>query len=129
MAFVDARGRTLAADLADGIAAVRSCRGRRLCAAGRRSEADRAAIPIGGRRRAGARAEGQGAIRILTGAPIPPDTSSVVMQEHVHVIDGAIRLSDRVRIGASFRRRGEVVALGNLAVSWGRCSTRSTFPS
>lgn len=61
----------------------------------------------------------RGATRILTGAPIAPDTAGVVMQEHVRRDGDAIFLSDRVRHGANICRHGEDVAPGEPVMAGG----------
>lgn len=61
-----------------------------------------------------------GALRIFTGAPVPPDADAVIMQEHVAREDGAIRVSTRPPAGRNVRRRGEDVAQGGGLLSAGR---------
>lgn len=63
-----------------------------------------------------------GALRILTGAPVPAEADAVVMQEHV-VRDedgGAITLSERPPAGHNIRRAGEDVAPGDTILQAGR---------
>ncbi|UOM37110.1 gephyrin-like molybdotransferase Glp [Acuticoccus sp. I52.16.1] len=61
-----------------------------------------------------------GCVRILTGAPVPPGMSAVVMQEHVERSGGAISLSQPVRPGANIRRVGEDLASGDVVVRAGQ---------
>lgn len=57
-------------------------------------------------------------IRIMTGAPMPPGTDTVVMQEQVEVIDG-----DRVRMDARHRAKQNVRLAGE-DVTRGQCVMR-----
>lgn len=52
------------------------------------------------------------ALRILTGAPVPPGADAVVMQERVAEADGNVRIDDAPRPGVNIRRAGEDVARG-----------------
>ena len=52
------------------------------------------------------------ALRILTGAPVPPDCDAVVMQEHVARDGDAVVLDNRPAPGLNIRRRGEDIAAG-----------------
>jgi molybdopterin molybdotransferase len=68
-------------------------------------------LPIAGRiaagDAAGPTAPCGACLRILTGAPVPPDVDAIVMQEHV-VRDGdTIRLTELPRPGLNIRRAGE----------------------
>jgi molybdopterin molybdotransferase len=56
-------------------------------------------------------AEGE-AVRVLTGAVLPPGADAVVMQEDVDVQGDTIRLTERVPAGEFVRRAGEVVCRG-----------------
>jgi molybdopterin molybdotransferase len=61
------------------------------------------------------------AARIFTGAPMPPGTDTVFMQEDVIVgDDGRVELPPGLRKGANCRPRGEDIARGNVAVPAGR---------
>lgn len=51
-------------------------------------------------------------IRIMTGAPIPPGTDAVIMQEEAEVSEHGIRFPDPVRQGQNIRRRGEDIVKG-----------------
>lgn len=59
--------------------------------------------------------------RIFTGAPMPPGTDTVFMQEDVTVgDDGSVELPPGLRKGANCRPRGEDIAQGSMAVPAGR---------
>jgi molybdopterin molybdotransferase len=59
------------------------------------------------------------AVRIFTGAPLPPGADSVVRQEGARVAPGAVVLTGPVRLGENVRPAGEDVAQGGLALSEG----------
>lgn len=85
-------------------------------------------LPVAGRI-----AAGQGSIpdwphgtvlRILTGAPVPPDCDAVVMQEHVARDGDVVILDRRPGPGLNIRRRGEDIAEGGIILprpsrTWG----------
>jgi molybdopterin molybdotransferase len=81
-------------------------------------------LPIGARIAAGGSGKGitaQGAaIRVFTGAPMPPDADTVFMQEDVTVAEGAVRLPAGLASGANTRPAGEDIALGELALPAGQ---------
>ncbi|HET8542560.1 MAG TPA: gephyrin-like molybdotransferase Glp [Anaeromyxobacter sp.] len=52
------------------------------------------------------------AVRILTGAPLPPGADTVVPVEHTEERDGTVRLLRPVAAGANVRRRGEDIRAG-----------------
>ena len=60
------------------------------------------------------------ALRILTGAPVPPGCDAVVMQEHVRRRSDAILIEARPRPGLNIRRRGEDLAFGAEMLADGR---------
>lgn len=60
------------------------------------------------------------AVRIFTGAPLPPGADTVAMQEDVRVEGGAVRLPGGLARGANCRREGEDVKAGSLALPAGR---------
>jgi len=81
-------------------------------------------LPVAGRIAAGAaeapsRPAGA-ALRILTGAPVPPDCDAVVMQEHVTRRGDAILLDRRPAPGLNIRRRGEDLPQGAEILAPGR---------
>ena len=81
-------------------------------------------LPIGGRAAAGhllANPVRPGeAIRIFTGAPMPPGADTVMMQEDCVAADGRVRLKPGIRKGANRRHAGEDVKLGEMALARGR---------
>ncbi|WP_114285573.1 molybdopterin-guanine dinucleotide biosynthesis protein B, partial [Candidatus Halocynthiibacter alkanivorans] len=68
---------------------------------------------------AGAVPQGQ-AIRILTGALLPPGVDTVVLQEDVTVAEGHVAFEGAVRPGANARAAGEDVLAGDIAIAAGR---------
>ena len=59
------------------------------------------------------------AVRVLTGAPLPPGTDTVVPLEETEERDGVVRLLRPVRAGAHVRRRGEDIRAGEAALTAG----------
>ena len=60
-------------------------------------------------------------IRIMTGAPMPAGTDSVVMQEQAELLDGdRVRIDSRHRIGQNVRQAGEDIARGACVFRKGR---------
>lgn len=60
-------------------------------------------------------------VRIMTGAPMPPGTDTVVMQEHVQALDGdRVRIDARHRPGQNVRLAGEDIARGAAVFTPGR---------
>ena len=57
--------------------------------------------------------------RIMTGAPVPPGTAAIVMQEHVRRDGIWVHLDAPVRDGANLRRRGEDQPAGAEALAAG----------
>lgn len=51
-------------------------------------------------------------IRIMTGAPVPPGTEAVVMQEETELEGDSVRFLSQPRAGQNIRRRGEDMAEG-----------------
>ena len=63
-------------------------------------------------------------VRIMTGAPMPPGTDTVVMQEQVEVLpDQRIRIDARHRQGQNVRQAGEDIASGASVFGCGRSLT------
>ena len=82
-------------------------------------------LPVGARIAAGQAASGSvaadTAARIFTGAPMPPGTDTVFMQEDVVVRDdGRVELPPGLEKGANCRPKGEDIAIGSVAVPAGR---------
>ncbi len=79
------------------------------------------AFPVAGRLQAGARPVGSiepgHAIRVFTGAPLPPGADTVFMQEDVRV-DGAgrVHLPGGLKRGANVRAAGEDLAAGRVVL-------------
>jgi len=60
-------------------------------------------------------------VRIMTGAPIPAGTDTVVMQEQVELLDNnRIRIGIGHRAGQNVRQAGEDIAAGSIVLSAGR---------
>ena len=80
-------------------------------------------LPVAGRLAAGAAAgampEGA-AIRIFTGAPMPPGADTVFMQEDVSREGDRVTLPAGLKSGANARPAGEDLRLGGLAIPAGR---------
>lgn len=60
------------------------------------------------------------AMRIFTGAPLPPGADTVFMQEDVSERDGVVTLPQGLRRGANTRPAGEDIRLGAVAVAAGQ---------
>ncbi|MES2710512.1 MAG: gephyrin-like molybdotransferase Glp [Pseudomonadota bacterium] len=60
------------------------------------------------------------AMRIFTGAPMPPGADTVVMQEDAEASDATVSVPAGLKPGANARPAGEDVALGSLALPAGR---------
>lgn len=65
--------------------------------------------------RSGAWPRGE-AVRVFTGAPVPPRTGAVVMQEDVRVEGDRIALADPPEFGSHVRRRGEERRRGDVVL-------------
>lgn len=59
-------------------------------------------------------------VRIMTGAPLPPGTDSVIIQEDVEVVENKIRFSAPVSTGQNVRHPGEDICKGDLVLAAGR---------
>lgn len=61
-------------------------------------------------------------IRIMTGAPIPPGTDTVIMQEQVELLnDSKVRITGSQRRGQNVRLAGEDITKGSVVLEAGRC--------
>lgn len=60
------------------------------------------------------------AIRILTGAALPAGVDTVVLQEDVELLDGAVHFNGPIKQGANTRKAGEDVAEGQVIAQAGR---------
>lgn len=81
-------------------------------------------LPVRGRLPAGAVPEaapvGASAVRIFTGAPMPPGADTVFMQEDVRREGDAVALPAGLKPGANRRLAGEDVARGSVVIPAGR---------
>ncbi|MGF6147730.1 Molybdopterin molybdenumtransferase [Kingella potus] len=59
-------------------------------------------------------------VRIMTGAVVPDDCNTVIVQENVAFSDGIIRLEKDAAEGANIRRKGEEIAAGDTVLTAGR---------
>ena len=59
-------------------------------------------------------------VRIMTGAVVPDDCNTVIIQENVSLSDGRITLAKDVSEGANIRRKGEEIAVGDTVLTAGR---------
>jgi molybdopterin molybdotransferase len=60
-------------------------------------------------------------VRIMTGAPIPTGTDTVIMQEHVQSLnDDKVRIGNAHQIGQNVRLAGEDIAKGRVVLEAGR---------
>ena len=83
---------------------------------------DDAVLPLAGRLQAGASGAplpAGAAMRIFTGAPMPPGADTVFMQEDAAVTDGGVLLPPGLKRGANARPAGEDVGVGALALADG----------
>ena len=72
-----------------------------------------------GRPHAGVVQPGQ-AVRIMTGAPLPPGADAVLQAEAAEEADGRLRVADAVPPGRNVGRRGEDVEVGAVVLRAGR---------
>jgi molybdopterin molybdotransferase len=126
LSLAQADGRVLAADLTAGLplppfanSAVDGYAVRHAdLAAGEPSR-----LPVLGRIAAGAAAGAVaamgGAVRVFTGAPMPPGADTVFMQEDVSTEPGAVVLPTGLKRGANMRLAGEDIAEGSRALAAG----------
>lgn len=59
------------------------------------------------------------AVRIMTGAPVPPGADAVIMQEEVQRSGDTIRCTDRVKPGQCIRKAGEDIATNSVVITKG----------
>jgi len=60
------------------------------------------------------------AVRIFTGSPVPDEADTVIMQEKVTLIDGALTTTEEdIRRGANYRPKGKDIQRGALALARG----------
>ena len=58
-------------------------------------------------------------VRIMTGAVMPPETDTIVMQEHVKVVDGTVIIGTGHRLNQNLRCAGEDLTIGQIALKRG----------
>ncbi len=66
------------------------------------------------------------AMRIFTGAKVPKNTTTVVMQEKTHVDDSTLFIDEPISKGQNIRRKGEELALGETVFSPGHFISPAT---
>ena len=59
------------------------------------------------------------AVRIMTGAVMPPEADTIVMQEHAQAKDGHVTIGSGHRLNQNLRRAGEDLATGQVALKRG----------
>ncbi len=59
------------------------------------------------------------AVRIMTGAVMPSEADSIVMQEHAKAKDGKVTIGTGHRLNQNLRRAGEDLAIGQVALKSG----------
>ena len=59
------------------------------------------------------------AVRIMTGAVMPPEADTIVMQEHAQAKDGKVTIGKGHRMNQNLRRAGEDLAIGQVALKRG----------
>jgi molybdopterin molybdotransferase len=59
------------------------------------------------------------AVRIMTGAVMPPEADTIVMQEHAKAQDGKVTIGTGHRLHQNLRRAGEDLATGQVALKRG----------
>ena len=59
------------------------------------------------------------AVRIMTGAVMPPEADTIVMQEHAQAKDGQVTIGKGHRLNQNLRRAGEDLATGQVALKRG----------
>ena len=73
-------------------------------------------LPVAGKALAGVPFHGEwpagSVVRIMTGAPIPPGTDAVIMQEQAEVTEQGVSFSTEASLGQNIRRAGEDIRTG-----------------
>ncbi|MFM4704435.1 molybdopterin molybdotransferase MoeA [Aeromonas bivalvium] len=89
-------------------------------------------LPVAGKAFAGQPYEGEWpaghCVRIMTGAPVPPDTDAVVMQEETQASDHGITFLTSPFPGQNIRRRGEDIREGASVLGAGTRLTPRELP-
>ncbi|WP_105622006.1 molybdopterin molybdotransferase MoeA [Cronobacter sakazakii] len=68
------------------------------------------------------------AIRIMTGAPVPPGCEAVIMQEEAQTSDAGVRFTADVRAGQHIRRHGEDIRQGAVVMEAGQKLSAAELP-
>ena len=91
-----------------------------------------AGLPVAGKAFAGQPFSGEWpkgtAIRIMTGAPVPPGCEAVIMQEEAQTSDAGVRFTADVRAGQHIRRRGEDIRQGAVVMEAGQKLSAAELP-
>ncbi|EKK5245336.1 molybdopterin molybdotransferase MoeA [Cronobacter sakazakii] len=91
-----------------------------------------AGLPVVGKAFAGQPFSGEWpagtAIRIMTGAPVPPGCEAVIMQEEAQTSDAGVRFTADVRAGQHIRRRGEDIRQGAVVMEAGQKLSAAELP-
>ena len=58
-------------------------------------------------------------VQIMTGAVMPPEADTIVMQEHAQAADGMVTIGSGHRLHQNLRRAGEDLAIGQVALKRG----------
>ena len=65
----------------------------------------------------------QTAVRIFTGAPVPPGADTVVIQENCRVQENRVCIHTKPNLGANIRKRGSDLDMGDIYLKKGRVLT------
>lgn len=91
-----------------------------------------APLPIAGKAFAGQPFAGdwppKSVVRIMTGAPVPPGTEAVIMQEQAELTGDRVRFTAPAKPGQNIRRIGDDIRLGDQVMSAGRALGVAELP-
>ncbi|NUW59382.1 molybdopterin molybdotransferase MoeA [Cronobacter muytjensii] len=89
-------------------------------------------LPVAGKAFAGQPFNGEwpagSVIRIMTGAPVPPGSEAVIMQEEAQTGDAGVRFIAPARAGQHIRRRGEDIRQGAVVMEAGQKLSAAELP-
>ncbi|ELY6343166.1 MULTISPECIES: molybdopterin molybdotransferase MoeA [Cronobacter] len=89
-------------------------------------------LPVAGKAFAGQPFNGEwpagSVIRIMTGAPVPPGSEAVIMQEEAQTGDAGVRFTAPARAGQHIRRRGEDIRQGAVVMEAGQKLSAAELP-
>ncbi|ELY4669764.1 molybdopterin molybdotransferase MoeA [Cronobacter muytjensii] len=89
-------------------------------------------LPVAGKAFAGQPFSGEwpagSVIRIMTGAPVPPGSEAVIMQEEAQTGDAGVRFIAPARAGQHIRRRGEDIRQGAVVMEAGQKLSAAELP-